>query len=95
MVDISNRSQADPDSALTPDDLDKWMKQYGSFVYPTIVLVRTGQAAHRADFNRYWGLADGDQLPKIVDFASVVFPPMHFPGELVLGNRLGKEILEV
>ena len=67
---------------LTPDDLDQWRKAHGDFVYPTIVLVRTGQAAHRDDLQRYWGTPDAYQLPSEVDFSTVDFPELHFPGEL-------------
>ncbi|KAF0289354.1 Kynurenine formamidase [Amphibalanus amphitrite] len=81
MIDIADRCQADPDSILTTDDLAEWRKQHGQFVYPTILLVRTGQAAHRDNINRYLGLPEGYQFQEDgFSFSPHELPPLRFPG---------------
>ena len=81
LVDISERCQADPDSALTAADLAAWRAEHGPFLSPTVVLVRTGNAAHWTDTSRYWGFPADYQPDDTAEFGTVQAPPMRFPGE--------------
>ncbi|KAF0299906.1 hypothetical protein FJT64_003374 [Amphibalanus amphitrite] len=78
LIDIEARSQKDPDSILTPDDLAEWKSQYGSFKHPTILLVRTGNAKYWSDRARYFGYENDT----VVDTESneIQTPTFHFPG---------------
>ncbi|XP_037079868.1 isatin hydrolase-like [Pollicipes pollicipes] len=68
LVDISERSSRDGDATLTPADLAEWRAVHGRWVYPTILLVRTGYAAYWSNRTRYFGIS-----PKEPDVR-------HFPG---------------
>ncbi|XP_043243127.1 isatin hydrolase-like [Amphibalanus amphitrite] len=79
VIDISERSAANPDAMVTPEDLDAWRDAHGQFKYPTIVLIRTGYAAYWPDRNRYFGLSDAE--PGVY----------HFPG---FGEAAGQDLAE-
>ncbi|KAF0297896.1 Kynurenine formamidase [Amphibalanus amphitrite] len=86
LIDIEDRSQKDPDSILTPDDLADWKRQHGSFQYPTILLVRTGNAKYWSDSERYFGFQNGTAIEKESDGPAT--PELHFPGVGVEAARL-------
>ncbi|XP_043208119.1 isatin hydrolase-like isoform X1 [Amphibalanus amphitrite] len=85
LIDIEDRSQKDPDSILTPDDLAKWKSQYGSFKHPTILLVRTGNAKYWSDSARYFGFQNGTTIDTESNETSA--PELHFPG---IGAEAGR-----
>lgn len=78
LLDIEERSQNDLDTVVTPDDLAAWKSEHGSFKYPTVLLVRTGNAAHWLNRDRYWGY----KTDTVVDGNStdIQLPTFHFPG---------------
>jgi len=59
LVDISERSERDPDALVTPADLAAWREANGNFTFPTVVLARTGYARHWTNRTRYFGMAAG------------------------------------
>ena len=67
LVDIEARSQQDRDTTLTAGDLAEWKSEHGEFKYPTILLVRTGNAQHWSDWERYFGWEETTES-------------LHFPG---------------
>ncbi|XP_037094273.1 isatin hydrolase-like [Pollicipes pollicipes] len=76
LVNISARSDADPDTTLTPADLIAWKEAHGNWRYPIVLLVYTGYANHWGNSTRYWGVTP----EKFKTQKAVNGHDLHFPG---------------
>jgi len=70
VLDVVDASQQNPDYEVSRNDLEQWKKVNGPWKYPTLLLVKTGNAQHWTNHTRYWGFGMNETNPK----------QMHFPG---------------
>ena len=80
LVDIVRRSMRNRDTFLTTRDIKTWQRKHGQFKYPTILLVRTGNAKYWADRARYFGI-DNNTVIDGGSTGQLQTPILHFPGE--------------
>lgn len=58
VIDISERAATDPDTSLSPEDIDGWVERHGPLPDGAIVIVRTGWSEKWPDWNAYYGSED-------------------------------------
>ncbi|NND44638.1 MAG: cyclase family protein [Xanthomonadales bacterium] len=71
VIDVTGAAALDPDYQATTEDLQRWEAEHGVIPPGTIVLLRTGFAAHWPDAEAYLGTAQRGE-------AAVA--KLHFPG---------------